>query len=300
MAVFRFAKVLKHLVSGASLAMVFAATNALAGEPVFGWIYTTDLVPKGHTEFEQQAFLQKSQSRGDFSYWKFRTELEYGVSENLQVAGYLNTSYVSAYRNGVNGTTGGPGTEAEENSTSRYRKFRGDSVSLEAIYRLMNPYTDGFGLAVYFEPTIGPEVRELEARLLLQKNFLDDRLIVAANIAAESEKEEEGHKIERASVLDTTVGFSYRFAPKMAAGLEYRNHREFEGYRFNEREHSAHFLGPNFHYAAKDWWMTLAWRHQMKWVKAYSDEQREVVVNGRIYGDEHARNEFMVKVGIPF
>jgi hypothetical protein len=35
-------------------------------------------------------------------------------------------------------------------------------------------------------------------------------------------------------------------------------------------------------------------------VKTYNEDQADVVAGNRIFGDEHARNEFMVKVGFPF
>ena len=277
-------------------------TPAHAGENVFGWIYTADTLGKGQREFEQQAFLQKSQSQGKYSNWLLRSEVEYGLTDNLQIAGYLNTRYVNAYQNGVNGDTSGPDVDvpSDFDTSKRYRRFRADSASVELIYRLLNPYIDPIGLALYIEPELGSRTRELETRLILQKNFLDDRLIMAANLMAKSERERSSGEIERASMLDTTFGFSYRFAQNMSAGLEYRNHREWAGYRFNSPEHSAHFLGPNFHYATKNWWATVAWRHQMKWVKTFNDEQKEAVVNSRIYGGEHARNELMFKVGFPF
>lgn len=296
-------KIHHHFKKGLAVALLgINALTAHAGEGSFGWIYTLDLQPKGTWEFEQKAFLQKKQSQGDYANWQFKTEAEYGVSEDYQIGLYANTSYVNAYRNGIDGSTGGPGTDLSSgfDTSSRYNKFRFESFSFENIWRLTNPVTDPIGIGLYLEPEIGPRTLELEARLLLQKNFLDDRLVLASNIMVATEREKRDGEIERASMIDTTLGMSYRFANNMSAGLEYRNHREFSGYRLGRREHSAHFLGPNFHYGAKDWWFTVAWRHQMPWVKTYNQDQANVVVDGRIYGEEHARDEVMFKVGFPF
>ncbi|MDP0941854.1 hypothetical protein, partial [Klebsiella quasipneumoniae] len=71
----------------------------------------------------------------------------------------------------------------------RYRKTRFETVSLEAIYQLMNPVTDPIGLALYIEPELGPRERDLEWRIILQKNWLDDRLIFAANILGAHERD---------------------------------------------------------------------------------------------------------------
>src|SRR5439155_1059477 len=64
-----------------------------------------------------------------------------------------------------------------------------ESVSLEAIYRLLSPYKDPIGLALYFEPSIGDQERELEWKVILQKNWLEDRLVWALNINYELEFE---------------------------------------------------------------------------------------------------------------
>lgn len=285
-----------------SLGLFAFALSAQAGESPFGWIYTADLTPKGAREYEHKSFLQNGQSKGEYSYWKHAEEIEFGVTDNLQVSFYLNWSQVNASKNGVNGETGGPGTDlsASDNPFGRFRQTRVDTVSSEIIYRLMNPYTDSFGLALYLEPEIGPKERELEWRVILQKNYIDDRLTLATNITGVHEREEGAMELEKASMLDLTFGGSYRFINNWSAGLEARNHQEFLGYGYQSKEHSAWFLGPNIHYGSQKFWVTAAWRHQMPWVKGYSQDQRDEIVSGRIYGDEHARNEFMVKVGVPF
>lgn len=291
------------LVVSLSFSVLSLSTVAHAGESSFGWIYTADLQPVGKVELEQKAFWQHRQAQGQYDNLKLQTEVEYGVTENFQTAVYLNSRIVNAKQNNIDGTTGGPETNIPADHdpfASRHRSYF-ESVSFENIYRVMNPLTDPIGLALYVEPEIGPHVRELETRVIAQKNFMDDRLIVAANLMAASEREEGAdNEIERASMIDTTLGFSYRFVDNWSAGLEYRNHQEFLGYRFQDREHSAHFFGPNLHYAAKNWWATVAWRHQLPMVQALSQDQKDVVKGDRIYGDEHARDEFMFKVGFPF
>lgn len=287
---------------GLLLASLVYVSQTMAGEANFGWIYTTDLTPAGKFELEHKSFLQKGQVKGDYTSIINSEEIEYGVTDNFQIAGYLNWSYANANRNNnVTGETGGPVTDVDPNTPfDRYRETRYESAALEMIYRLKNPLTDGYGLALYLEPEIGPRTRELEWRIILQKNFLDDRLIVAANIMGAHEREQSRAELERASVLDLTLGASYRFADNWSAGAEFRNHNEFIGYHFDRAEHSAFFFGPNVHYAAKDWWVTAAWRHQLPIVQTYDQEQRDITINHRIYGDEHAKNEFVVKVGVPF
>jgi hypothetical protein len=287
----------------ALMAMCAIAGNARAGESAFGWIYTADVMPKGRYELEHSSFLQSGQTRGRYNYLQNKEEIEYGVTDRYQIAGYFNWSHANASRNGIDGATGGPGVDLGPNDDpfGSYRKTRFDTIAIENIYQVLNPLVDPIGFALYLEPEIGPREKSLEWRLIFQKNFLDDRLIVAANIqgAHEHEKTAMGDA-ERASMLDLTLGASYRFASNWSAGIEARNHREFQGSWYKSREHSAWFLGPSVHYATKDWWITAAWRHQMPWVKTYNQEQADVVAGGRIFGQEHARNEFMAKVGMPF
>lgn len=285
-----------------ALALLVPLVAAHAGESPFGWIYTADIHPAGTFEYEHWSFLQQGQAGGDYGYLQNREELEFGITSKFQMSAYLNWSYVNALRNEPDGTTGGPGTDLGpgDDPFGRFRRTHFDSVSVEAIYQILNPLTDRFGLAVYAEPAIGPDERELELRLIAQKNFLDDRLILAGNLMAEIEREEMKMELEKATMVDLTFGASYRFADHWSLGLEARNHREFEGYGLGNKEHSAWFLGPNLHYAAQHWWLTAAWRHQLPVVQAFTEDQREVVRGDRIYGDEHARNEFMLKIGIPF
>ena len=283
-----------------------SASIAWAGESPFGWIYTAEIHPQGTFEYEHKSFLQSRQSRGTYAYLQNKEEIEYGVTNQLQAALYFNWSYANAYRNGIDGVTGGPGVsqflDASFDPFSRYSKARFDSVALELIYQVMNPFTDPFGLAFYIEPEFGPLTRELEWRVILQKNFLDDRLVVAANISAKHEREVYlDSSIERASPLDLTIGASYLIAPNWMVGVEARIHNEFSGgYFFNNPEHTAYFVGPSIHYATKDFWVTAAWRHQLPIVQTYNEDQASVVANGRIYGDEHARDEFMFRLGVPF
>lgn len=286
-------------------AIVMSACAANAGESPFGWIYTADVHPKGTGEYEHKSFLQTGQSQGQYHYLQNKEEIEWGVTDRLQLSGYFNWSYANAFRNGFDGTTGGPGVtqflDASFDPYARYEKARFDSVALEAIYQVLNPVTDPIGLALYIEPEIGPRTKELEWRLILQKNFLEDRLIVALNIMGKHEREVYADgSIERASPIDVTFGMSYLVMPNWMIGFETRIHNEFTGYWFNNPDHSAFFAGPVIHYGQKEFWWTLAWRHQLPMVITYNVDQASVVKHGRIYGDEHARDEVMLRLGVPF
>lgn len=118
-------------------AAMLCACQAQAGESPFGWIYTADLHPQGTGEYEHKSFLQSGQSQGQYHYLQNKEEIEWGVTDRLQLSGYFNWSYANAFRNGFDGATGGPGVsqflDASFDPYSRYEKTRFDSVALEAI-----------------------------------------------------------------------------------------------------------------------------------------------------------------------
>ena len=179
------------------IACAFNQSIALAGEGAFGWIYTLDLQPKGELEFEQRLQLTKQQSSGSYNAWLSRSELEYGLTNDLQIAGYVNAYSVNANQNYTNPeacgdrstcTGGQPVPTGTWDPAAPYRKSGIEGGSLEAIYRITNPVISPVGVGLYIEPTLGRNKNEIEARLLLQSNFIDDKLIVAANVVAANEQ----------------------------------------------------------------------------------------------------------------
>jgi hypothetical protein len=294
----------KCLMLGAALCI--ASSSTLAGDGIFGWIYTLDLQPKGKWEFEQRLQFNKQQAAGSYDSWYSRSEIEYGVTNNFQIAGYLNSYYVNANQNYTNpeacddmpSCTGGYPVPSSHDPASPYRKSGIEGGSLEAIYRFTNPVTSPVGVGIYFEPTIGRNKNELAARLLLQSNFLDDQLVLAGNVLVANERLkfiENGNVPE--SMLDFLVGASYRFAPRWRAGVEARFHNDYSELNLRNQIQRATFLGPNLQYATKDWWATLAWRYQLKGGNCMGGGEAECS-NARVW-DSHTLNEFMFKFGIP-
>lgn len=293
-----------------AIVTVLTAPHASAGEGTFGWIYTLDLQPKGEWEFEQRLQLNQNQAAGTYQLWGSRTELAYGLTNDIQVAGYINASRVVAKGNyntcGLveGGTDSCPYTAGYmvnngATNNSPYSKTRYDGASLELLWRITNPVTSPIGIGLYIEPTFGPVKSELEGRLLLQSNFLDDKLVVAGNIVAATENQKwntaDGPYLE--TMLDFLLGVSYRFAPKWTGGIEARQHNDFLGARYNQQTQTAWFLGPNLHYAEKDWWATVAYRRQLGG-SCMNGGQVECS-NGYVW-DSHTTNEFIAKIGIPF
>ena len=285
------------------LAAALFAAPAAAGDSPFGYVYTTDTHQKGQREFEQWITRRHGQSQGDFDLWQLRSEVEYGVTNALQTSLYLNYGHVSALHNRPDGTTG-PGAFVPDSvdPDSRYSNAFFESVSNEWIWRVLSPYKDAIGLALYIEPSWGPDKRELEGKLIVQKNFLDDRLVWAANFTAAAERERFHGEWERENELEFTTGLAYAFLPRWHGGVEYRRHTGYEGSSFSSanREYTANFFGPSVHYASREWWVTATFLKQLGNATAYNDEARQDVIGGRFYGEHHERNELRVRFGVSF
>lgn len=284
------------------LAAIAAAPAAIAAEYPFGYIYTTDTQPKGRLEVEQWVTSLRGQAQGHYGAFMNRTEIEYGVTDNFQASVYFNYGSVSASGNNPDGTTGGRFVPDAADPGSPYSSRFYDSTSLELIWRVLSPYRSFMGVALYLEPTYGPRKKEIEAKLILDKNLFEDRVVWAANFVAAHEQEKYPGIWEKEAEQQFLTGVSYRFAPRWSAAVEYRWVRGFEGNSFaaNRREYSHQSLGPTLHYADKRWWATLTWLPQIRGARAYNADAAQDVVDGRIYGEAAVRNEIRLRVGFAF
>ena len=148
-------------------ALLFCVSNTKAHEAIFAWTYTTDLTPKGHGEFEQWITPHWEKEHGSYSVIDFREEVEYGVSDDFQIALYLNHHYV--YTNddipvanpvhpkrrlpGVY-ETGGEDVHAGHDPATPFDSYHFESVSFESIYRLLSPYKTAIGLGFISSPAL--------------------------------------------------------------------------------------------------------------------------------------------------
>jgi hypothetical protein len=285
------------LISGLS------ASLAYAGEGLFSRAYTTETVPQGHFELEQSARWRDGRAFGTYNSLDFASEFEYGFTDNFQGALYINTQYLHA--------NGAPDDNDPQGETGFYRnQFFLQGVAAEFIYRILSPISDPIGLALYYEPEIGfydmhngdKEYNSFsnEYRLLLQKNFMGDQLILVYNLVGEIE-------YFRYSPGDTNflgeldwnneIGASYRFAPNWYGGWEIRNHNEFGN--FYSHDHSVFWTGPAIHYGGPKWWGTLGILRQF-----YGDpsgyDSAGSYIGDDLFLHSHEAWETTAKVGIPF
>ncbi len=295
-----------------------AGAAARADEPLFGYVYTTDVLPKGQREVEQWGTLREGRSQGDFHVWQLRTEVSYGLTDNIQLSGYLNFAHADTFHNSPGGETAPPEIFAEYtvDPNARFQRWRSEGVSVEGIWRILSPYTSPVGLALYVEPTLAPNTRELESRLILQKNFHDDRLVFSANVTlgyewrrlpgdpnADPGSEEAVTHWDKESDVNFSLAGSYRFRPNWSAGAELLNEREWAGldpFKSSMRTNVAYYLGPNIHYGGRHMFGTVTVLKQLHGARDYANPAPGFVVNGVSNADDFEKYRLRVKVGYYF
>jgi hypothetical protein len=269
------------------------ATPAWADEQYFGYTYSAEVLGKGQTEAELWVTDRRGKADGHFDAQDYRLELEHGVTDRFSIAGYANFA--------------GHHIRNDEGRIDRDFAFRG--LSAEFKYQLLSPYKDGFGLTLYAEPgwsrihgggEKGTEY-ELELKALLQKNFLDDRLIWAANFTFEPEWEKAKElnpatgltetEWEKELKIEVSTGLSYRVAPNWFAGIEGRYASVYPDWTHGlHRETYAVFAGPSIHYAGKNWWVTATYLPQLFGAPG----------PGSRTFDEYEKRELRLKIGYNF
>jgi hypothetical protein len=312
-----------RLAALAALSVCAPATHA--GEAIFTHAYLAETLPKGAMEVEQWVTFREKRSQGTYRLTQTRTEFEYGVSDRWTLALYANAYSVTAQNNNSSASRnnytvvgdgdevsgGGPVTagpyvpfaEALPLPSSRYTKRAFESVSLESNYQLLSPYKDVVGLSAYVEATAGSKTQELEFKLILQKNLMNDRLVLAANVAVELEREKWVSPVaEKETKLILSGGASYQIGGGWRAGLELRNERVWEGgYGFSKgrRDYAAWYAGPTIHYGGARYFITAGYSQQMPWADAYSVAAKDELVDGRVYKASE-RHVARVLAGISF
>jgi len=277
-----------------------------AEESQFGYVYTTDLLPQGAKEVEQWATWRHQKVAGYFNQIDGRTEFEYGLTDRLQVAFYANYVWAEAYHNGPFGQTTSPEPLSYDKPgpDDHYNARRFVGFSGEAIYRIWSPYTDPLGIAVYVEPTVGPAFRELESKLILQKNFFDDRLVTALNFTYAPEwrydtddndptRKKWGYETD----VNLNLAASYRFAPNWSAGVEFLNEHEYNSYDFSKESNDGYFFGPVIHYGGKKFFVTATFLEQLPWASSHSDTVPGAIVGRRIYDNDFEKYRIRIKAG---
>lgn len=230
-----------HLLAIPTTFIVGFSTISNADERPFTYVYEAEVLPEGEVEIEQWITNQSKREEGDYSAWNFRTELEFGVTNQYQTALYLNFDSIRS-------------ENMPDKEDVHDTDFKG--ISWENTYQLLNPNLDSVGLATYLEYTTDALDHELEGKLLLSKPLGD--FILAANAVYEAEWEKEDGSYEKEASLQFVGGVSYKLSPKWSTGIEFRNKSAYpDGLNLSGQEYQTWSVGPNIHYGNSRWFGTL-------------------------------------------
>jgi len=222
------------MVAVAGLLLSVSGRKAEADERRFTYTYEATTLPVGVVEYEQWV-TWKTDKDVDSRYDRveFRHELEFGVTDDFQLAFYL----------------------------SDWRSQRGDSVddgvewrnvAVEGIYALTDPVTEWLGSALYGEIKFGDQLFELEGKLILQKNV--GKWVFAWNGTVAAEWEGSNYDEDKGEFAQT-IGGSYQFTPSLLAGFEVLHEIEYDDW--SEWEDHVVYVGPNASYRNENWWITV-------------------------------------------
>ncbi|MEZ6191484.1 MAG: hypothetical protein R3C45_09370 [Phycisphaerales bacterium] len=222
----------------------------------FTYSYETTTMPKGHAEYEQWVtWKTHKESDPDFDRFDFRHEIEWGVTDQFQLA-----VYVSDWRYEDGASVSDDGTDWR-------------NVAVEGIYSLSDPTADAFGSAVYGEVKWGDELFVLEAKILLQKNV--GSWVFAYNGTVEAEWESEDYN-EEVGVFENTVGVSYQFSPKFSAGVEALHEIEYENW--SDWGDDVVYAGPVISTSSDGWWLTVTQMFQLTDLEGEPDFQTRLIM----------------------
>jgi hypothetical protein len=270
--------------AGLAATMVAWSNGARADDQPFITLYTTDTDTQYEKEIEQTFIWSSQKPHQSFNGYLSRTEIEYGVTDDFQISGYLNYEWERS----------SPHPPVGPDET-----WRAVSISGEAIYRFLNPYFDPIGLAVYFEPTYGDNTRELEAKLLLQKNFFNDSLRTAVNFNFENTWEREDGQWNKGSALEVFAGAAYNLTPEWSIGAELNNENDYEGLFGNSHNRTtAWYAGPTISWVGPPFVVRFGPQFQLPWASAH-DPVPGTISDGFVTDAERLRVGLRVSMDLP-
>jgi hypothetical protein len=239
-----------NLLLGISL---FASVHA--GERRFAYNYDTDTLPAGAWEYEQWITWKHYSAKNRYD---FRHELEYGITDKLQMGLYLVDWRYDKI-------------EAKPDKVD-YR-----DTAVELIYQLSDPHQYFLGSALYGEVAVGDEKVELEAKFLLQKNI--GPFVAVYNLILEAEWEGENLEQldEKTGVWGNSLGVSYDIGTTgLSVGLEALHEQEFPDWRGSHKH--IFYAGPNLAYRIDRFFGVIAGLTQISDDAGEADNQVRLIV----------------------
>lgn len=264
------------LASAVLVAACACLSEARADDQPFLTLYTTDIQTEGGREFEQWLKWKSGHFHESFNSFESRSEIEYGITDDLQGSLYLNYEWEREHPHFPSGPV-----------------ESGDAVGVsgELIWRVLNPYFDPFGLAFYVEPSYSAQEREFETKILFQKNFFNDTLRWAVNVNFEDVWFRDAGAWAKESALEFNTGLAYNVTPDFSVGVEFDNERGYDGLILggsSSPQTDSYYFGPTVQYIGHPWAVTFGAQTQLP-VASNPSHAAGNVVDGLTAGDEHFR-----------
>lgn len=218
-------------------ALALTAAASACDNP-FGYSYLAETMKPGEVEVVQWITARLGRNLGggyDARYrgYDLKTEVEWGVSKNEQLAVYVNSRYL-------------------ERTSRDGLLFDGFQVAYKRM--LANPDTENWGVAIYVEPGYSQvsskngahrDQLKLETKLLLQRNFgKNDEWVYAANLIGELEHETATHadsvKFKLTQGLASALGAHWYLGAEAILEAEWAE--------LNDHQYTAVLAGPCVRY----------------------------------------------------
>ena len=226
------------------LALAALPGLAAANARLFTYSYESAVLPAGGHEFEVSTTWRVGRT-DVYSRLDQRAEFEYGITDRLLTALYLNWRKVSAYD---------PALDAMVSES----EFSG--VSSEWKFKVLDRTADPVGLAGYVELSGDTDEAEVEAKLILDKTL--GPVTLAYNAVTAGEWGWEPHAFaNREREIEHVAGLTFAPGAAYAVGGEVRAHTAYAG---DDENLGAVFAGPVFHLAHGEFWLTASCLFQVK------------------------------------
>ncbi len=265
----------------AALGVFALPTVAHADESL--WLYAkgAETLPKGDTEAKVAVISRRGKAQSDYVFNDIRLEVEHGVTDRLTLYGEL---VIFNHEYSTRNPDLQPLFDTQGGAGGRFRKTSIAGFDVGARYNILSPYKDPIGFAVSVEydrrtkyriDGAGIDQNEFDLTLHFQKNFLNNQLVLAFSPKIEWEDRKSPGVIEKEIALDISAGVSYRVAPRLYIGGEFRHQSDYLSpldtatgqydpnlrpskfpFNFGSQYQNGNYLGPTVHYATQKSWGT--------------------------------------------
>jgi hypothetical protein len=134
---------------------------------------------------------------------------------------------------------------------------------------------------------------------LLQKNFFNSDLRIAANINFEDTWNRENGQWNKGTAAEFFAGAAYNLTPEWSVGVEFSNENDFEGlFGSSHNGTTAYYFGPTISYVGLPFVMRLGTEFQLPYASAHY-HQAGIVTDGYLTDDERLRIGFRISMDLP-